>query len=911
VDTVRDEIHPQIALAHAAARRAGAYASVEKRTGIAGNGFLELLVDLDDKRHGHIVCTCKGTGETFRLAFAPQRIGLAEGQFDASTARIAGFEAQNTPQLARISVHIDYGCFNMETSYAIQRGQHVIQKSIVIHGIQQPLHLQRASLFRQTAAPGCQVLLHDGGIYYPIVFLRGRRNSLFFCVDFPGYFASVEGADFELYYLPDATLEPGRGYRLLTAHVGICELTGRSRVNPYHETAAHLDVGEQQWFREYISLGRQPIDAPLLEIEAPGLGIAGPSELEVLDQCAWLGAKHVLMPRIVASLDSHPLATTVKNRIRDENIHAALLLQRDMPESQVPGLDTAIHREFDACVSLEEIDRILVDRYLTHVDRHGLRDAELTGRPITPSDAGEESEFARMESIHRALQGLVEIVATLREESSHVTCFGAYGSYGIGVSRLSDGLSLIAEEHPLALPDIHVGRLFADMQRLYFRRSLSFLLPRTSLITSVGLVPQACPNAPYPGADHYPWYLYHDRAGWRYGIISAIAVGLRHRFHAMPHDMSPEDRAFAVKWLRWEKEHLAGHLHVDEILGEPGIDPVDGYSYATQRGAIVFLFNTSWQTRQVALTLRLAYDADYVARELYPREYAYLGPDEGLFHKNGVLNLSIAPKEAKIVEVVRRSPASARRKRAEIFGAEGSEHKEGITIAGDLGARLQVGIRIGNRFQQQEVRLPGKPLETDVSEWMYTERLLEHGCTTLTNGGFAGKPLTPDVSARRNVWLAGKINIAPELEARVNTSPFTLHRPCWTYDDRLFFVIRFEPEMQFDPIRTSSGIVGEPEGYKRALPIKCGFDLATRALQPRAWINGVERPVYPALAAWNGYSPNPWPVVTHFFEASSLLRYGRRNHVVLYMANFDPKAFRGLHLEHAPQIRAEKTLELP
>jgi hypothetical protein len=90
--------------------------------------------------------------------------------------------------------------------------------------------------------------------------------------------------------------------------------------------------------------------------------------------------------------------------------------------------------------------------------------------------------------------------------------------------------------------------------------------------------------------------------------------------------------------------------------------------------------------------------------------------------------------------------------------------------------------------------------------------------------------------------------------------------------------------------------------------MKCGIDLASWNLGLKAWVNGTECAVYPAVAAWSRLRPNPAPVVAYFFEAGSKLRFGGRNHVVLFARNFDPGPFRGVYVEHLPELHAEKSL---
>jgi hypothetical protein len=92
--------------------------------------------------------------------------------------------------------------------------------------------------------------------------------------------------------------------------------------------------------------------------------------------------------------------------------------------------------------------------------------------------------------------------------------------------------------------------------------------------------------------------------------------------------------------------------------------------------------------------------------------------------------------------------------------------------------------------------------------------------------------------------------------------------------------------------------------------MKCGIDLASLNLGLRAWVNGEEREVYPAIAAWEGYLPNHSPVVAYFFEAGSKVEFGGRNHIVLFANHFDPSTFKGVYMEHLPEMTVEKVLEL-
>ncbi len=911
----RAAVYPQFAVRDAPQRHEPAYARVSEGEGVLGNGLLEVHIKLDPREPGHASLANKLTGEAHQLSFSPFEAWFSSGPLSALEGRVIAIEARGSGDVSTLVTKLDCGWLQAQISYVLFRGEHFMRKNVVFHGLTREAFLEKVTVIKHTIDPRYTGYVHDAGMYYPVLFLRSETSSLFFCVDFPGYFVVCEERDFAFEYYPGTQLTPGRSHQTLAAHIGVCILEGRARKNPFHDTAAELDVGEQQCFREYLLSGAALTDLPYVEIKGPEHGAMGPSDLEVLAQCRWLNASHVFLPRMLHSLESYPLREAVERRLRAEGLEQVLRIRRGRTDN--PGwvaLDPSgapATPDLAPCFASESFCDSLLNRYLRLMDRFRFRNIEVSGSPIVECHAAGHDHAAGIQSLMKAFQGLVEVVASLKESYAYVTCMRPYVSYGAGLARLCDGLTAMAEDHPLALPDIHVGRLFADMQRLYFRRASSFLIPRSKLSNSVGLAPEAAFEAPYPGGEHYPWYLYHDCAGWRYALISALATAPRHRFHALPQDLPEEDKAFAAKWLAWERKNLADRVFVDEILGEPGLSDVDGYSYATAQGAVIFLFNTSYDPQEVSLRLHLKHALEFIVREIYPSEYNYLGPNDGLFARDSEFTCLLGPKEARIVEVVRRSPAAGRRKRPEVFGAPARIGQDQLYVQGTPGSHADIVVRCGDRLERQTVSFPGSSVQTRIRNWKVTCCLLEQGEETLPQGGFEGIPYSADIEIRRDAWLSATFDAPADWKEKLDVFPFRLNRPSWAYPKRLFFVVRFELERTFDPLRTRSGVPGVPEGYALPLTRKYGLDLAGGNYGIRAWLNGVQREVYPALASWRGYAPNPNPIVAYFFEAGSKLEFGKPNDVVLFAQHFDPAAFKGITIEHVPDMTVEKAVPLP
>ncbi|GMW00665.1 MAG: hypothetical protein AMXMBFR84_18020 [Candidatus Hydrogenedentota bacterium] len=908
------DIYPELDLISHPARREPAYARAENKRGTLGNGFLEVRLSLEGKRTESATIENKLIGESYQLAFSPVEAICESGTISAESFRVTQVESRGSSDMASLTIHGDCGWFKSSVSYVVARGEHVMRKTVVLHGFTREARVNEVSLFKHEVDASYDLRVHDAGMFSPVVFLRGADGGLFFCAEFLGYFSEVKNRSLRFYYYPAHDVVPGHSFRLMTACIGVYGLVGRPYSNPYHETGAELDEGEASWFREYLMQGAPPQGAPVVEVAGFPFGLEGPSDLETLDQCGWFSAERVYLPNLLRSPASYPHRASVSHRLGDEGISATLALGHDIPQS-LHWLALSPHGlpatpDVGACFGFDEFRDYLIDRYQMLLELYRFRDIEVSGTPIVPCSNPGHDHGSGLESLQKAFWGLIEVVAALRESVGHVGCSGPYAAYGAGLARICDWMTGLADAHPLPLPDIHVGRLFADMNRLYFRRSHAFLLPLCKMGNTIGFSPASSPSAPYPGADHFPWYCYHDSAGWRYAVLSAVATGHRHRIFAVPADLGEEDRAFARHWFGWQARNLCSHRHVLEILDCPGLGNVDGYAYADARGATVFLFNCSYDEQDVQLRPHLHRDADYVFREVYPCDRLYLGPSNGLFRRDSVLGLRLKPREARVVEMVRRSPASAKRKRPEVFGCSYREDDEHVVLLGEAGSRCDVGVRMGDRYQVHDIRFPGTAFPRHLRDWTYTVRAYRDGAEQLPAGQFPGKVCTPEMLERRNVWLYTKLNVPREYASRIHCSPFELQRPCWAYPDCLFFVVRFEGPAMFDPIRTGTDEVGVPEGYKTQVPIKCGIDLAPLNLGLRAWINGEECTVHSALAAWRGFSPNANPVTAYFFEAGSKLRFGHQNHVVLFANRFDAGAFKGIMIEHLPELPAERILEV-
>ncbi len=889
------------------------YAEVTGNTCRLGTGFFHVELFLAQQGKFQAYFTNRVTGEGFPLRFKPFQGIFDDDRVSRGELTFAGAESRTSADLSSVIAHYVGEWFDADVYYLVRQGDHFLQKHLVFRNVRTPVRLRRVSLFTHVLMEDYEPVLHEAGMFYPVLFYRGKRGGLFFCADFPCYFAELEDRNFRFDYYPSVPLHPGRSFQSLSAVVGVYPLTGVGYANRYHEKGAWLDAGERVWFRAFLERNLTFKELPYVEIKGPELGAGGPSDLEILEQCSWFGARHVFQPTVSFHPDNYPMLDTIEQAVRQQGLSPKFLWSRgDAENLKWVSVDLGVGSELPesrAYFSVDAFREQLVEQHLSNMEKHGFREVEVAGVPILPYYSARRVSwdlFERREMLHEAFQRFADVTAALKETFSHVSGTGAYRCYGAGLIRLFDSVGANAESYPLAIPDLHLGRLYADSERFAFCYAHDFLLPKSFLWNSVGFPHDDTVSHVFPGCVQYPWYLYHDRAGWRYALISALATGLRHRFYPVPMDFPEEDRMFARWWLNWERENVGLLRETEPLFGEPALGKVDGYFCFREQRGFIFLFNGSYDEQYAAVPLHLP-KGIYEVREIYPEVFRHRGTIGGYYSHRARLNIRMRPREAKILEINQRKNEEAA---VHVFGAPSVLEGSTLTLRGEPGTALTVGIRAGDKYKTIRVRFKGERVRRHITDWRYVISPYEQGREKFATGDFQGNRLTENFGTMHNVWLRSRFRLPADFAKGLDTSPFRLSQPCWTYEDRLFFVIRFEPAPVFDTIRTGSDFEDVPESFSAEQHMKTGIDLASWNIDLRAWVNGRQCAVYPLVAYWGKLKPNPAPVIGFFFEAGSKCYFGETNSVVLFARNFDASSFRGIYMENLPDTVVQETLNL-
>ena len=278
-------------------------------------------------------------------------------------------------------------------------------------------------------------------------------------------------------------------------------------------------------------------------------------------------------------------------------------------------------------------------------------------------------------------------------------------------------------------PDLHFDRVSADRERYtaYRYRNYEFapseIVPgfmthQTSRSNDQDEMPSVKTSdrgvviLPYRVRD---W----DYLGWRYSVLSSIAVGgwnnvlnmIPARDSAERDNFSAADRTWLRRWLDWTVEHKEYLRNTRTILGQPAFGKTDGTSAIIGNRGFVFLFNPD--ARRLTTTLRLdpsiglRATGRVLVREIYPLEGAMIGKaGEGTWRVGDAVTLALDGGSARVLEIQPATSAGS----PIVFNAPGRAVVEnGLLdlrdVRGEVGttATLEVALPGGVRVSRARV----------------------------------------------------------------------------------------------------------------------------------------------------------------------------------------------------------------
>ncbi len=381
-------------------------------------------------------------------------------------------------------------------------------------------------------------------------------------------------------------------------------------------------------------------------------------------------------------------------------------------------------------------------------------------------------------------------------------------------------------------PDLHFDRVSADRERYtaYRYRIRDYSPPELM----PGYITHQTPrnddagklvSEPFRRRD---W----DYLGWRYSLISSIAVGgLNNVVDMIPardpeefKNFSQEEIAFFRRWLQWTDQNRKYLLNTRFIIGQPAVGRVDGTSALVDDRGTIFLFNPNGGELTAEFNLDqsigLSGKGEFVLTEVYPHEGRRVGkPGAGRWTYGDRVSLSMAGASALALKV---DPAEPSLSEPQVFNVMGSANwSAGILsltgVRGEIGTTTDALVLLPDGQKTEGATVNGQRFHFHQSENRVTIPIRFEGeqFSAMQQVGsfdprFAGGTFTSHFS------IPGRI--FEQLRARGKAWPIP-----WTEDDLkttwlapqrlLLFVQIAEPD---DQMNVNLRLDGKPVDLKKA-----------------------------------------------------------------------------------------------
>ncbi|MGA2074460.1 MAG: hypothetical protein ABSH52_13245 [Terriglobia bacterium] len=204
------------------------------------------------------------------------------------------------------------------------------------------------------------------------------------------------------------------------------------------------------------------------------------------------------------------------------------------------------------------------------------------------------------------------------------------------------------DANPAVEPDIHLDRLYADMNRgyLYGLAHEGLLRPWYHVLNNVN----------HFGMESH----HHDRAGYRYGLLSALALAGQLTFDDAPDNVPESEFQFTRRWEDWaraNKDYLQQNdklfdrsVSFSDIL-QGDADSLTGYSHIRGDRGYIFLINPgpALQIAELALSLDVPASTHFIVEEVYPGGMNLRGPVNYEYPQGSKLRVTVPGKEVRIL----------------------------------------------------------------------------------------------------------------------------------------------------------------------------------------------------------------------------------------------------------------------
>jgi hypothetical protein len=608
------------------------------------NGFLQLDLSVEGVLAETSLANCV-SGETVRTPQAETFIIRTDG----GELRSRDFQVKevstkdSTPEIARLRVDLSSSSWDAAVCYELRQQDHFYHKWLTL-----------------TPKGGGAVRILDVTVSAlrlprPLGISAGESQELSYPVtilDQGGFFSCVEAVQWdhrgdEVSYYPGAALKPGETFTSEKAAVGVFKKRG--------EIWHGLDRGVREWLIEYHAQV-SPISWCWPDVYCEGWSAKVGLE-EVKTKPEWLAQYMKNAARIgIRFMDAY------------EPVHHAM----DAPEADVNQwvlwadqnristgwwLDHSLkyrgqsqkHPPFRCCLS-PEAERYYQD-VVEFIRAHHLKAFHWGDfLQIMICNETDHGHLPGKYSLYPQAQRILQLGRDIRATDPHVRMNADMGWFNPQWTRFVDsGAHIDSFDARAAIePDLHLDRLYADMNRRYMQIAHGvFLHPWYRNLNCV---------------THYGQETrHHDRAGFRYALLSALGVAGQLVFNDAPDNTPDSEYGFSQRWIAWASKNK-DYLRQGDILFDRSAryvkdsyagdaECMGGFAHIRKDRGFIFLMNPT-ACEQIA-DLKLAFEAPEDQRfqvdEVYPGGCSLRGPDEGFYRQGGSLRATVPAKQVRIL----------------------------------------------------------------------------------------------------------------------------------------------------------------------------------------------------------------------------------------------------------------------
>lgn len=605
------------------------------------NGFIELEVELrpylKEIKLKNKVCDIQKNlddSTVFRLLINEKQ--LLPEDFRVNEVKVDDIKSSGK----RIKIRLNNPNLEIIVIYRLRQKDHFYHKWLMIENRTDETIVIKDIALSSQGLPNIVYLASPEDLSYPVSQLE--NGGFFGCIEFPYWEHKLD----TLMYYPGIKLEGGKSYETERAAIGVYKNRG--------EMVMYMDLGIREWVVEYHT-------------HVSSIGEEWPERYhEGWD--AYFRIKAIdSQPKWVEDYVERMRKLGIEFSDGYEPVHQAM----EMPEEAVQRwvnvcyskgvragswIDHGSSTSWDRGTAMAPFKCKLspeCQKYFKKVVEFAKKNNYKCMHHdfffIYPCNNPDHGHLPGKYSIYPQAKALIDFDRNLHEACPGIMTSGD-GTFGSAQwTRLLDGRvhGIIADHYEIVQPDIHLDRLCAEFSRGYMLSGyFAFLHPWFRTLNCVSHFGQE---------THL-----HDRAGFRYSILSAIAMAPQVCFNDIPENIPDEEIEFAGKWLTWAAQNkdyfrecsklfLRHFSHRDAINNMS--EALEGFAHIKKDKGFISLINPSAQKQITLLDLQLNTEQKekFIVKEVYPKKFNVRGPKGGYYEKDDEIKLSVPAKNIRIL----------------------------------------------------------------------------------------------------------------------------------------------------------------------------------------------------------------------------------------------------------------------